>query len=142
MTTQQKFVTIFLLINSGRLMKTFEQLKKEVLDFNQARGWNVTPQDAAKSILIEGAELLEHYQWDTTDLGEGFVKEKNLTEIGYEAADVLWYLITFCYVAGININKALEEKIEIIDEKYPEEKFNGKHNEDFYRKQKKKYRKN
>ncbi len=121
-------------------MENFESLKQKIIEFNRARGWRSVPEDSAKSILIEGAELLEHYQWDTTDLGEDFVNDKNMEEIAAEVADILWYAITFCHEAEIDINEAIEKKLAHNEQKYPVEKFNGTHNEDFYRQQKKKYR--
>lgn len=39
-------------------MATIEDLIKKIIDFNHARGWNPVPQDIAKSIVIEAAELL------------------------------------------------------------------------------------
>ncbi|MFA6982241.1 MAG: MazG-like family protein [Patescibacteria group bacterium] len=121
-------------------MKKFEDLCKEVIAFNKKRGWDPVPADCAKSVIIEGAELLEQFQWDETDQGRDFVKEKDWQEIGLEVADVLWYLITFCKKADLDINDCLERKLQHNGEKYTEMEFHGKHNEAFYRQQKRKYR--
>lgn len=45
--------------DSERLGKNIQA----IVAFNRARGWNPTPVDSAKSIVIEGAELLEHFQF-------------------------------------------------------------------------------
>lgn len=118
----------------------FEDLYQEVILFSKARGWDPVPADSAKSIVIEGSELLEHFQWDETDLNKDFPKNKDWNDIGLEVADVLWYLITFCEKSGIDLVNSLEQKLQRNEIKFPVEKFNGKHNEKFYREQKQKYR--
>jgi NTP pyrophosphatase (non-canonical NTP hydrolase) len=119
---------------------SFDYMYKSVIRFNKARGWDPVPGDSAKSIVIEGSELLEHFQWDASDLGADFPKDKNWEEIGLEVADILWYLITFCEKAGVDLLLSLQKKLEKNEVKYPVEKFNGRHNEQFYREQKRKYR--
>lgn len=118
-------------------------INKKLIEFSKKRGWDPTPHDIAKSIIIEAAELLEHYQFDDTDV----VKDKkqpppkNMEKISLEVADVYWYLILFCKKTGINLKDALELKMKKHAIKYPEEAFNGKFNEEFYNKRKKEYRK-
>jgi NTP pyrophosphatase (non-canonical NTP hydrolase) len=121
---------------------TLEQLSQRVFGFLKARGWNPTSHDLAKSIVIEAAELLEKYQWDDSQENLKFKSDKNLEEIGEEAADVFIYLIEFCKAQGINLNEAVKDKIEKNEKKYPAEKFKGKHNHKFYMEQKLKYREN
>ncbi len=112
-----------------------------MIDFNKARGWNPALVDSAKSIVIEGAELLEHFQWDESDKDIPTIsKQKDWAKVAKEVGDVFWYWITFCNKAGIDPNEAIEITIAHNEEKYPAEKFNGQHNEDFYRQQKAKYR--
>jgi hypothetical protein len=49
-------------------------LHQKILDFTAKRGWNPPAQNLAKSVMIESAELLEHFQWDTN---EDDLKKKN-----------------------------------------------------------------
>ena len=121
---------------------TLESSIQKINDFNKARGWNPLPSDLAKSIVLEAAELLEHFQWDDTNSKSknDSVKNKNWTEIGEEVADVFWYLVNFCNKSGIDLNNAVLDKLEKNEIKYPAKMFNGKHNEKFYREQKRKYR--
>ncbi|MFC1622295.1 nucleotide pyrophosphohydrolase, partial [Patescibacteria group bacterium] len=71
--------------------KIIEKIKA----FNKSRGWSPTPQDCAKSIIIEGAELLEHFQWDDSDKDDSEIdiSKKNWGEIELEIADVFWYVV-------------------------------------------------
>jgi len=121
-------------------MSKLDVLIKEIIRFNKKRGWGPTESDHAKSIVIEASELLEHYQWDESDRDVRGVEPKNYEEISEEVADVFWYLVSFCNTAGINLEKAVKEKIDKNEEKYPEHKFKGKHNDKFYKGQKRKYR--
>ena len=66
-----------------------EELTKKVVEFADERGWLQynTPENLAKSISIEAAELLECFQW-TNDYKKDEVK--------YELADVMNYCIMMC----------------------------------------------
>jgi len=121
-------------------MRKLEILIKKIIKFNKARGWTPTASDLAKSVVIEAAELLEKFQWDETDKNGKGIKPKNWVEIGEEVADVFWYLVSFCKAADIKLEEVVKDKITKNEKKYPEEMFNGKHNDEFYKSQKKKYR--
>lgn len=122
------------------MSKRLESLIKEIVKFNKARGWKPTSSDIAKSIVIETSELLEHFQWDESDKYNEEVQPKDWKEIGEEVADIFWYLATFSQAAGINLSTVIEDKIKKNEKKYPEARFKGKHNDKFYKKQKRKYR--
>ncbi|MCK5761749.1 MAG: nucleotide pyrophosphohydrolase [Candidatus Izimaplasma sp.] len=88
----------------------------EVIDFRDKRGWekNDKPENLAKSIIIEAAELLENYQW-----GAEYADLQNVKE---EIADVLIYSIAFAYDQGFNIEEIIREKLKKNSIKYPEKK--------------------
>ncbi len=88
----------------------------EIIDFRNKRGWqsNDKPENLAKSIIIEAAELLENYQW-----GEEHADLENVKE---EIADVMIYSIAFAYDQGFDIEKIIREKLEKNAIKYPEKK--------------------
>lgn len=118
-------------------IKKLAELHEKILEFNAKRGWNPSAQNIAKSVVIEAAELLEHFQWDND---EDDLKKKNFTEIGFEMADVIWYLFNLANKLNIDLVEAISHKYEHNEQKYPAEMFNGKHNSEFYYAQKKKYR--
>lgn len=95
-----------------------QDLIDRIIEFRNARDWAQfhTPENLAKSIVIEGAELLEHFQWDGTFKIEG-VKE--------ELADVMMYCILMADQLGIDIVEAMHSKIDINEAKYPVEKAKG-----------------
>lgn len=51
-------------------MDRFEALYKRIIDFRNERDWSKfhSPENLSKSIVIEAAELLEHFQWGKTIL--------------------------------------------------------------------------
>lgn len=121
--------------------KNLDQLVTDIVAFNHARGWNQHPMDHVKSIVIEAAELLEHFQWDcshTTTIPT--MENKDILAIKKEVADIFWYLTAFCHEANIDLKDAIEIKFAHNSQKYPVEKFNGKDNREFWIKQHKSYR--
>lgn len=133
MTTQFQYGSI-------PFMSNYPQIIKQILSYNKKRGWNPEAEDSAKSIVIEAAELLELFQWDASDRKDKSIHNKDLQAIKFEVADIYWYLITFCQKMGINIPQCVEEKLVILNEKYPEKEFQGKHNHAAYIKHKMEYR--
>ena len=121
-------------------MTKLDDLIKKIKEFNKARGWTPVSSDIAKSVVIEASELLEHFQWDESDRNIKGTQPKNKEKIGEEVADIFWYLITFCHSTNINLEQVVEDKITKNEKKYPAKMFNGKHNDKFYKEQKRKYR--
>jgi NTP pyrophosphatase (non-canonical NTP hydrolase) len=96
----------------------FEEVKREVKKFTEDRNWDQfhTPDNLAKSIVIEAGELLECFQW-SPEYDEQAVKE--------ELADVMNYCIQLADKLGISIEDAIIEKIRKNDIKYPVDKSYG-----------------
>ena len=95
-----------------------EELKSEIIKFQKERDWKKfhTPENLAKSISIEAAELLEHFQWG---------KEYNLSEVADELADVLNYCILMADALDLDIKEIVLNKIEKNAIKYPVDKARG-----------------
>lgn len=107
--------------------KSLDVLVKKIEEFNHLRGWHQMPQNNAKSIVIEAAELLEHFQWDFEDGTFGRdMSRKNLDDIKKETADIFWYLIAFCHESGFNLTDAVELKYQHNSIKYPLKMFKNK----------------
>lgn len=122
-------------------INSLDNLIKKIIKFNIARGWGVEEcSDIAKSITIESAELLEHFQWDNSHDEKHKTENKDWEEIGDEVADVFWYLVEFCDSVGLDLRKIVESKMVKNEKKYPADMFNGKHNSKFYKTQKRRYR--
>lgn len=96
-----------------------EEIIKEIKKFNKERDWGKfhTPENLAKSISIEAAELLEHFQWDS----ENYNKE----EVCEELADVFTYCIQMAMKLEVSPEEIILKKLEKTKKKYPVEKAKG-----------------
>lgn len=94
------------------------QIMSKLIEFQTERDWKRfhTPENLAKSISIESAELLEHFQWG---------KEYDITEVGEELADVLIYCIYMADSLDLDIREIISDKMEKNAKKYPVEKSKG-----------------
>jgi dCTP diphosphatase len=101
-----------------------EKIKK----FRDERDWMQfhDPKNMSISIIIEAAELLEHFQWKTKEEVKKYVEE-NREDIRDEIADVALYLFELADNLGIDLLNAMEKKLEKNKKKYPVEKAKGKH---------------
>lgn len=123
--------------------KSFAKLILELNEFDSARNWiGLDPADLAKSIVLESAELLEHFQWDNTTLNRKELKlAKDKKAIASEAADILIYLLKFCRETKIDLISAAFSKLEKTDKKYPPN-YKKDDGDREYLKIKRRYRKN
>jgi len=100
------------------------ELRTKVKEFRDRRGWKEEdPKDIALSLVLEAAELLEHFQWKS---GEEVAKEARLYgPICDELADVLWWVLVMAERLDIDIARAFEQKYQKNEEKYPADAFSG-----------------
>lgn len=97
-----------------------KQLEKKILKYLKARRWDkLRPSDVAKSIMIEGAELLELFQWENLPLEEVKRNRKLLARIKKELADVLVYSFDMAVLLGIDVEKIILQKLAHVNKKYP-----------------------
>lgn len=87
-------------------------LTKKMDAFVHTKGWYLTgssrpqtPRNLAISLSLECNEVLEHFQW-----GEG-IKDRN--ELANELADVALYLFQLASVAGVDLEKAILNKLDL-----------------------------
>jgi len=84
------------------------------------------PKNMSISIMIEAAELLEHFQWKSKEEVKKYVEE-NKEDIQDEIADVALYLFELADNLDIDLLNAMKRKLEKNKKKYPVEKAKGKH---------------
>lgn len=97
---------------------------EEILKFRNDREWEQyhNPKDLAISLSLEVAELLENFQWSTSE--EAIAKR--MQNIQEELADVLIYSVLFSEAVGLNIDEIIREKLNANNIKYPVAKSFGK----------------
>lgn len=95
-----------------------KEIYDDLMKFQKDRDWKKfhTPENLAKSISIESAELLEHFQWG---------KEYDVDEVSEELADVLIYCIYMADALDLDIKEIILNKMEKNAVKYPVDKSRG-----------------
>jgi NTP pyrophosphatase (non-canonical NTP hydrolase) len=101
---------------------TVAELKAVVQQFVDERNWRKfhNAKNLSMSLAIEAAELMEHFQWLTTDevvAGE----QQNFAEIADELADVTCYALAIANVLQIDVAQAVTSKMVKNRLKYPSE---------------------
>lgn len=96
------------------------KLIQKIIKFRDERDWKQfhTPENLAKSILIEAGELLEEFQWQS--------KEKNKENLEAELADVLIYCILLADHYKLDLETIIEAKLLENEKKYPVNLVKGK----------------
>ena len=99
---------------------------EKIRKFRDDRDWMQfhDPKNMAISIMIEAAELLEHFQWKNKEEVEKHLKE-NREEVVDEIADIAIYLFEMVDILGIDLNEAINYKLDKNAKKYPVEKSKG-----------------
>lgn len=105
---------------------TFQLLRSEIRTFAQARDWEQfhTPKNLSMALIVEAAELLEHFQWLTPAQSHS-LDDRTKAKVGEEIADVLIYLTRLADVMGIDPLQAAFDKIKLNAIKYPVDKSRG-----------------
>lgn len=94
-------------------------MKEKIMEFTQKRDWDQfhSPDALAKSIVIEAAELLECFQWDSN---------YNKEEVSDELADVITYCFLLANKLDVDVEDIVLKKLEKTEKKYPISKSRGK----------------
>jgi NTP pyrophosphatase (non-canonical NTP hydrolase) len=98
-------------------MSDIKKITKKIKKFVEDRDWKKfhNHKDMALSIVLESAELLEHFQWKSTikDINE-HVKDKK-EEISDEIADIAIYLLELADNLEVDLLNAIEKKLKKCD---------------------------
>jgi NTP pyrophosphatase (non-canonical NTP hydrolase) len=105
---------------------SLEALKQKIQHFVDERDWAQfhTPKNLSMAMMVEAAELLEHFQWDTPAESQQLSAEKR-EQVGHELADTLVYLIRIAQVLNIDLLEVANQKIALNAKKYPVEQARG-----------------
>lgn len=91
---------------------TLDELTAAMHAFVAAKGWydsdtkrQQSPRNIATSLVIESAEVLEHFQWN------GDVNDADA--LAGELADVALYLLQLASLTGIDLQEAILSKLAV-----------------------------
>jgi dCTP diphosphatase len=95
-------------------------LRDALREFAVARDWRQfhSPKNLAMAMIVEAAELVEHFQWLTPEQSNTLAPDK-LAEVRDEVADTLIYLVELADALGIDPIAAARDKIAKNAIKYP-----------------------
>lgn len=93
---------------------------KTLIKFRDDRNWEQfhTPENLAKSIVLEAAELLENFQWNNHN--------EDVDNIKDEIADIMTYCLFMCEHYKFDVKEIIIGKMEKNAKKYPVDKSYGK----------------
>jgi len=105
---------------------SINDLRARIDAFVQERDWAQfhTPKNLAMAMIVEAAELVEQFQWDTPQESQQLTPEKR-EAVSHELADTFVYLLRIAEVLKIDLIEATNAKIELNAKKYPVEKARG-----------------
>jgi dCTP diphosphatase len=109
-------------------MSDIAKFQKMTVAFRDARDWKQfhNPKDMALSLVLEAAEVMEHFQWKTPEEVKEYLKNHK-DDVAEELADVLHWVVLMSNDMNIDLVKAFEAKMKKNEKKYPVEKSKGKH---------------
>ncbi len=97
---------------------TLAELTEAMHAFVGAKGWyepdsprQQTLRSLAISLMLESAEVLEHFQWRDSLPAE--MDDTARTALGAEVADVALYLLQIASIAEIDLERAILDKLNV-----------------------------
>jgi NTP pyrophosphatase (non-canonical NTP hydrolase) len=104
----------------------FDRIKKQVRQFVVERDWDQfhSPKNLSMALIVEAAEMVEHFQWLTEEQSSNLPPEK-LAEVELELADIQVYLISLAEKLKLDLVAAVDKKLVLNAQKYPVDKARG-----------------
>ena len=104
----------------------FDRIKQKVRQFVVERDWDQfhSPKNLSMALIVEAAEMVEHFQWLTEEQSSNLSPEK-LAEVEQELADIQVYLISLAEKLKLDLIAAVEKKLVLNAQKYPVDQVRG-----------------
>ncbi len=101
---------------------------EDIIAFRDERDWKQfhNPKDLAVSLVLEAAEVLEHFQWKSSEEMKKHL-ENNREKVADEMADTLYWILLMAHDFEIDLVEAVERKMKENRAKYPTDKAKGSH---------------
>ncbi|MCK5810694.1 MAG: nucleotide pyrophosphohydrolase [Cocleimonas sp.] len=108
------------------MAKDLEAIKQALRVFAKERDWDQfhSPKNFSMALIVECAELVEHFQWLTDEQSKNLSIE-TLDEVSLEMADIMIYLIRLADKLEVDLLPTIERKMKLNAIKYPIEKSKG-----------------
>ena len=95
-------------------------IQNQLKEFASERDWEQfhTPKNIAMALSVESSELVEIFQWLKPEESQLPIT-KQLELFNSEVADIAMYLLRFCDLLDVNLERAIEEKLVKNAQRYP-----------------------
>ncbi len=106
---------------------TIEELKNIVREFCEIRDWDQfhNPKELSIGISTEANELLQIFRFKSENDIKKLMGSDRKVEVEDELADVLYFVLRFAQMNGIDLSSAITKKIDKNNKKYPIEIVKG-----------------
>jgi len=107
-------------------MNEIDQLQQRLKQFAVDRDWEQfhAPKNLAMALIVEAAELVEHFQWLTEQQSRELQPDR-LEQVAFELADIFIYSLRLAERLDIDLLATVDKKIAINEQKYPVDKVKG-----------------
>ena len=102
------------------------ELNEQVNLFVEERDWDVfqTPKNLSMALIVEAAELVEHFQWMRPEESDSLTNDKK-KKVAEELADILIYTVRLADRLGLDLEQSAKDKLTKNLQKYPVAKARG-----------------
>lgn len=103
-----------------------EDLRARLRQFAAERDWEQfhSPKNLSMALMVEAAELLEHFQW-LSEAGSADLDAHKAAAVEEELADVLLYLVRLADRLDVDLYQAARRKLVRNALKYPADRVRG-----------------
>ena len=110
------------------MSSNLNDIQNRLVEFREARDWKQfhKPKDLALSLVLEAAELMEHFQWKNDEESLEHIKN-NKEAVEDELADVLNWVLLIANDLDIDLEAVCERKLAKNNKKYAVDKSKGNH---------------
>ncbi len=107
-------------------MADFTYFQLRIRQFADERDWDQyhTPKNLAMALIVEAAELVEHFQW-LSDAESQSLSAGKLQQVSEEIADIQIYLLRIADKLNVDMADAVDKKLTANALKYPVDKARG-----------------
>ena len=104
-----------------------DELRQEIAQFAKDRDWDQfhSVRNLVLAMVGEVGEVAEILQWVDDDRVSELLNSGGRERLAEEFADVLIYLVRVADCSGVNLERAVRDKLTSNNEKYPKDKSRG-----------------
>ena len=104
-----------------------QRLTERLREFANQRVWEPfhSPKNLSMALIVEAAELVEHFQWLTEQESRELDAETQ-AQVELELADIFIYLLRLADQLNVDLVPTAYNKIELNERRYPVEQVRGK----------------